>query len=34
LLLDARDDFFYIYTQNLIGNITLSRVIISVASEN
>jgi len=23
---------FFIYTQNLIGNITLSRVIISVAS--
>ena len=27
-------DFFCIYTQNLIGNITLSRVIISVASVN
>src|SRR6218665_2232559 len=30
LLLDAM--IFFIYTQNLIGNITLSRVIISVAS--
>jgi len=25
---------FFIYTQNIIGNITLSRVIISVASVN
>jgi len=27
-------EFIYIYTRNLIGNITLSRVIIPVASAN
>jgi len=30
----TRSDELFIYTQNLIGNITLSRVIISIASVN
>ena len=30
----TRNYEFFIYTQNLIGNITFSRVIISVASVN
>src|SRR6218665_3587176 len=33
-VIDTRSYEFFIYSQNLIGNITLSRVIISVASAN
>jgi len=33
-VIDTRSYEFFIYTQNLIGNITISRVIISVASVN
>jgi len=34
MLLLLEDMICFIYTQNLIGNITLSKVIISVASVN